>query len=312
MKRNTGSKLLALALCASLGTTPIMAAADDIDIFTGASAGTNVNPRILIVLDNTSNWSRQSQKWPGGLTQGQSEASAIKSVLTDLDGTVSLGLMEFVTGGNANDDGGFIRSAVRPMTTANKTSFSTQLDMIYNNITSPDEKRNSNTPYGNLMYDAYNYFAGELSLNPSADAGQQGRHGRLYQRLHPLRQPAHRRQHLRAQLRHLHRQPEPERADFRQRRQQRRPRRADQQPFRRAARCCRSASSACPTSAASRSSPIPPSAPPPPATPRPPPPPPASRRSPATAPTTPMAARSGRCRRMPARSPARPAPAPTP
>jgi hypothetical protein len=168
MKRNNGSTLIALALCASLGATPIMAAADDIDIFTGASAGTNVNPRILIVLDNTSNWSRQSQKWPGGLTQGQSEAHAIQTVLQDLTGSVSLGLMEFVTGGNANDDGGFIRSTVRPMNTANKAAFNTQLDTIYGNITSPDEKRNSNTPYGNLMYDAYNYFAGELSLNPSA------------------------------------------------------------------------------------------------------------------------------------------------
>lgn len=79
MKRNTGSKLLALSLCASLGATPIMAAADDIDIFTGASAGTNVNPRILIVLDNTANWSRQSQKWPGGATQGQSSPRRTRS-----------------------------------------------------------------------------------------------------------------------------------------------------------------------------------------------------------------------------------------
>ena len=178
MKRNNGSTLLALALCASLGATPIMAAADDIDIFTGASAGTNVNPRILIVLDNTSNWSRQSQKWPGGLTQGQSEARAIQTVLQDLNSNVSLGLMEYVTGGTANDDGGFIRSAVRPMSgttnpvtgvmDGNKGAFNTQLGTIFNNITDPNEKRNSNTAYGNLMYDAYNYFAGELSLFPSA------------------------------------------------------------------------------------------------------------------------------------------------
>ena len=168
MKRSTGSKLMALSLCASLGGTPIMAAADDIDIFTGASAGAAINPRILIVLDNTSNWSRQSQKWPNGASQGQSEAHAIKTVLQDLDSTVSLGLMEFVTGGNANQDGGFIRSAVKPMAAANKTAFNNQLTTIYNNVNSPDEKRNSNTPYGNLMYDAYNYFAGENSLNPSA------------------------------------------------------------------------------------------------------------------------------------------------
>jgi type IV pilus assembly protein PilY1 len=159
---------LAAALGASLAVSPLTAGADDIDIFTGASGGSSVNPRILIVLDNTSNWSRQNQKWPGGASQGQAEANAIKTVLADLDGTVSLGLMEFVTGGNANDDGGFIRSAIRPMNDTNKASFSTQLTTIYGDINGPDEKRNSNTPYGNLMYDVYNYFAGANSYSPSA------------------------------------------------------------------------------------------------------------------------------------------------
>ncbi|MES2148887.1 MAG: PilC/PilY family type IV pilus protein [Pseudomonadota bacterium] len=144
------------------------AAADDVDIFTGASAGTSINPRILIVLDNTSNWSRQSQQWPGGVSQGQSEANAIKTVLASLDGKVNLGLMEFVTGGNANQDGGYIRAAVKPMNPLNKSTFSTSLTTIYNNVTSPDEKRNANTPFGNLMYDAYNYYAGADSHSPTA------------------------------------------------------------------------------------------------------------------------------------------------
>jgi len=157
---------LALALSASLAGLPVVAAADDIDIFTGASAGTNVNPRILIVLDNTSNWARQSQQWPGGLQQGQSEARAISNLLTTLDSTVSLGMMEFVTGGNANDDGGFIRSAIRPLDNSAKTTFTSQLSTIYNNINSPNEKRNSHTPYGDLMYDVYNYFAGANAYSP--------------------------------------------------------------------------------------------------------------------------------------------------
>jgi len=72
-----------LGACATLLSFP--AGADDIDIFTGASAGTSINPRILIVLDNTSNWSRQAQKWPGGLTQGQSEVRAIKSAIATLN-----------------------------------------------------------------------------------------------------------------------------------------------------------------------------------------------------------------------------------
>jgi len=159
---------LALGLSSILALLPQPAGADDIDIFTGASAGANVNPRILIVLDNTSNWARQNQKWPGGVSQGQSEANAIKRVVAELDGSVSLGLMEFVTGGNANQDGGFIRRAIQPMNAANKSAFSAELTTIYNNINSPDEKRNSNTPYGNLMYDVYNYFAGEQSYSPSA------------------------------------------------------------------------------------------------------------------------------------------------
>ena len=168
MTRSRPAAALALALSTSLAGMPIRAAADDIDIFTGASGGSAVNPRILIVLDNTSNWSRHSQQWPGGLQQGQSEARAISSLLPTLDSTVSMGLMEFVTGGNANDDGGFIRSAIRPLDATAKSTFTTQLSNIYSNVTSPDEKRNSNTPYGDLMYDVYNYFAGANAFSPSA------------------------------------------------------------------------------------------------------------------------------------------------
>ncbi|MCG2584052.1 PilC/PilY family type IV pilus protein [Massilia sp. TS11] len=168
MKRTLPVKFLALSLAMGLVGRPMRAAAEDIDIFTGASAGTAGNPRILIVLDNTSNWARQSQQWPGGLQQGQSEARAIASVLSSLSSSVNLGLMEFVTGGSANDDGGFIRYAVKPMTDANKTAFTGQLSQIYNNINDPIEKRNSNTSYGNLLYDVYNYFSGANSYSPAA------------------------------------------------------------------------------------------------------------------------------------------------
>ncbi|QOL48389.1 pilus assembly protein [Massilia litorea] len=176
MIRSSVTNTLAGALACALAATPLVAGADDIDIFTGASAGASINPRILIVLDNTSNWSRQNQKWPSA-SQGQSEVNAIKRLVAELDGSVSLGMMEFVTGGNANDDGGFIRYAVRPMNETNRAAFSTQLTTIYGNITSPDEKRNSNTPYGNLMYDVYNYFAGANSYSPAAVLSTKGDRG---------------------------------------------------------------------------------------------------------------------------------------
>ncbi|TFW33148.1 pilus assembly protein [Massilia horti] len=166
MIRTTFSRALALALPLA-AAIPLNAGADDIDIFTGASGGMAANPRILIVLDNTSNWARQSQKWSGP-SQGQSETNAIRTVMAEMDGSISLGLMEFVTGGNANDTGGFIRYAIRPMDATNKMNLSNQLTIIYNNINSPDEKRNSNTAYGDLMYDVYNYFAGANSYSPSA------------------------------------------------------------------------------------------------------------------------------------------------
>jgi Tfp pilus tip-associated adhesin PilY1 len=168
MQRTLISQTLACALVLGLTLKPIKAHADDIDIFTGASAGSAINPRILIVLDNTSNWARQSQQWPGGISQGQSEVNAIKTVVADLDSTVNLGVMEFVTDGSSTDDGGFIRFAVKPMNATNKTTLSSHMTTIYNDINSPQEKRNSHTPYGNLMYDVYNYFAGANSYSPSA------------------------------------------------------------------------------------------------------------------------------------------------
>jgi type IV pilus assembly protein PilY1 len=155
-----------LAACATLLCAP--AGADDIDIFTGASAGSAISPRILIVLDNTSNWSRQSQQWPDGDAQGQSEVLAIKKAISGMSSRVNVGLMEFVTDGTANDNGGYVRFHVQPMTDTAKSQFSSRLDTISANISSPSEKRNSNTPYGNLMWDIYSYLAGANSYSGSA------------------------------------------------------------------------------------------------------------------------------------------------
>lgn len=140
--------------------SPLSCFSEDIDIFVGVPTQSNGNPNVLIVLDNTSNWARQSQQWPGGEQQGQSEVAAIKQAINSLNDKVNVGLMEFVTDGDANDIGGYVRYAVRPMTTANKGAFSGILDTIYAGINSPAEKRNSGTEYGNLIQDAYNYFAG--------------------------------------------------------------------------------------------------------------------------------------------------------
>ncbi len=138
---------------------PVFAFAEDIDVFVGGNGGSGGKPNILIVLDNTSNWSRQSQQWPGGVTQGQSEVRAIKTALGGLVDKVNVGLMEFTTQGNANQDGGFVRFDLQPLTATTQLSFNGELDEIFAGVETPLEKRSSGTPYGNLMYDVYNYLA---------------------------------------------------------------------------------------------------------------------------------------------------------
>jgi hypothetical protein len=174
------SKWLASLLALMMIWSPIPAIAEDIDVFSGGSIAAT-NPSILFVLDNTSNWARQSQQWPGGLQQGQSEARAIKSLINDasaISSGVNIGLFEFVTEGNANNSGGFVRFPISPMDTANKATLSTKLDTIFNGVNAVSEKRNSNTEYGWLISDVYNYLTGSNTHDtlspPNPDAASTG------------------------------------------------------------------------------------------------------------------------------------------
>ena len=111
-----GTLLPVLVLLAS-----VIAHAEDIDIFTGAEDADEVGlPNVIFVLDNTSNWSRQSQQWPGGLAQGQSEVRAITNALEDQIGKINVGLVEFTVttaeGGDANKNGAYVRFDLQPLT----------------------------------------------------------------------------------------------------------------------------------------------------------------------------------------------------
>ncbi|QYF92864.1 hypothetical protein KY495_19430 [Massilia sp. PAMC28688] len=166
MKLNHASQLMTMALCSWLCAAPAIAAGDDIDIFTGASAGDATNPRILIVLDNSANWSRASEGWtPRGTMQGDSELRAIRSVVSRMNPNISIGMMEFTTG-SPNSDAGFIRQAIKPVTDAYKTAFTSMLNGISTN--DPTEKASSNVGYGNIMHSAYLYFAGGNALSPGS------------------------------------------------------------------------------------------------------------------------------------------------
>ncbi|MBS1154208.1 MAG: hypothetical protein H6R07_132 [Proteobacteria bacterium] len=169
------ASLQAAWLAASLVMANGPAQAMDTDIFT-VQNNPGAAPNVLIVLDNTSNWSRQNQHWPGGIQQGQAEVDAIKTVINNLPGSINVGMLELVTGGPATDNGGYVRFAVSPVGQAqgdtaisNRANFSSTLTTIYNDINGNTEKQNSNVAYGNFLYDAYNYFAGATPFAASAD-----------------------------------------------------------------------------------------------------------------------------------------------
>jgi type IV pilus assembly protein PilY1 len=164
----THSKWLRFSLLAAVIVSAVVRA-EDIDIFTGTTEINTSLPNVIFILDNTSNWSRASQKWPGGVDQGQSEVRAIKNALADKVGKVNVGIMEYITGGSsATTDAGYARFALQElnattMGASDSTDPSTLngvLNTIFSNINSPDEKRSSSNPYGDLIWDFYNYLRG--------------------------------------------------------------------------------------------------------------------------------------------------------
>jgi hypothetical protein len=156
------TRLATLLLSAVMALATGSAVSEDIDIFSVDQDNSVDKPNVLIVLDNSANWSRQSQQWPGGLTQGQSEVRAIKNVINQLpEGSVNVGLLLYSTDGNASqNDGGYLRFHIRPMTALNKVALSGHLDTMFNNINAPIEKRSQGNPFGDLFWDVYNYLTG--------------------------------------------------------------------------------------------------------------------------------------------------------
>lgn len=164
---STHSKFLTLTLCGALALLSFCAMAEDIDIFVGSSGGSAANPNVLIILDNTSNWSANNQGWPGGITQGQAEVNAISQVVGSLDGSVNVGLMLLTT--VSGNPGGMTVFGINPMTAANKSTWQSWLTARYNNITAPAWKASANANYGATMFDAFKYFGGYTSPIHSTD-----------------------------------------------------------------------------------------------------------------------------------------------
>jgi type IV pilus assembly protein PilY1 len=175
IRRRLPGTLLALALVAA---APSSVNAEDVDLFMGTSpASAAKRPNVLIVIDNSANWSAASQHWVGGVKQGQSELRALKTLVGELTDDVNLGLMLFTPGSGSNKDGAYVRYHVRQMTTPNKTALQQLIgdgsctdspnilngtpNCLFKNFDSPIEKvGTAKTDYSAGMFEVFKYLGG--------------------------------------------------------------------------------------------------------------------------------------------------------
>ena len=155
--------------------------AEDIDIYARPPVTTpdpNLNPNVLIIIDNSANWAAANQQWPGGIKQGEAELRAVRTVIGELSDQTNVGLMMFTPGGGANKSGGYVRFHIRQMTATNKSAFSELVgfssgctdganslngtpNCILKNFNGSTEKvASAKTDYSAAMLDVFKYFGG--------------------------------------------------------------------------------------------------------------------------------------------------------
>jgi type IV pilus assembly protein PilY1 len=129
------------------------ATAEDIDLFVQPASEVEGLPNVLILLDNTANWNTPFTNEKAAL------AATVNGLGFNTDGSPKfrLGLMLFTeTGsGDSNVDGGYIRAAIRDLTSANKTKFVN----LVNSLDVLADKSNGGKA-GKTMAEAYVYFSG--------------------------------------------------------------------------------------------------------------------------------------------------------
>lgn len=121
--------------------------ADDIDLFVGTPAGVTDAPNVLIILDNTANWT----------TPFSNEITALSSVINGLQvNKFRVGLMLFTEsgGGNKGDDGGYVRAAMRLLDSSTKTKY----QALVNSLDVKNDKSN-NGKASKAMEEAWLYYS---------------------------------------------------------------------------------------------------------------------------------------------------------
>ncbi|HWI14442.1 MAG TPA: hypothetical protein VNT02_09315, partial [Burkholderiales bacterium] len=68
MKPKAIRRVCSLAVIASMTGSSYFAAAEDIDLFVGSSSSTAATrPNVLVIIDNSANWSAANQHWPNNV-----------------------------------------------------------------------------------------------------------------------------------------------------------------------------------------------------------------------------------------------------
>lgn len=161
MKFKLCHRLISMLCAALVFSAPVVA--EDIDIFNGTPAVSGIAPNVLIILDNSANW---SSAFDGG-TKFSAEMATLKNVVGNLNTNVNVGLMTFAeTGpGTSNPKTAYVRYAVRNMTADNKSA----LQSMFSALNINNDKSN-NAPYGFALFEAFKYFGGGGSVQAPQNA----------------------------------------------------------------------------------------------------------------------------------------------
>lgn len=146
IRQAAGLAALALGL---VGLSPAHAQfTSDIDIYSGTSSAGNA-PNVLIVLDNTANWS----------SAFNNEIAALVNTFRYLPvDRFRVGLMMFTESGNGNTgpDGGYVRAALRLL----DANYKLRLDDLLTGLHVTNDRTNGGKA-GVTMAEAYYYLAGK-------------------------------------------------------------------------------------------------------------------------------------------------------
>jgi type IV pilus assembly protein PilY1 len=159
--RNVNMKITALVsgLVVAMLAWYMPASAEDIDLFVQPGGGAAGLPNVLILLDNTANWSRNVDGQAININELAALIQTVDGLPVGDDGSANfrVGLMLFTETGNPNNnvDGGYVRAAIRDMDTPTKQAY---MDMLAS-LDDLDDKSNGGKA-GKTMSEVYRYFKG--------------------------------------------------------------------------------------------------------------------------------------------------------